>query len=146
MASKARLSLTPDEVACLLAVLRDGLGEAPGFPEPSERRVRLERWVQRLAERLPRDIDLELRLTPADLDVLVTALGIALKKARAAATGHFERLLEVRRQPGAADPEALTAAQHDLERVERLDALQGRLAQSLGPDAGRGGRRRWILP
>lgn len=129
-------------VPVLLTALEAGEAEAAAFPEGAERRERLQRLQRRITDSPTRGDRLDLRIGPADWDVISTCLGLAAKRLRSRLAAAFDRL---------ANPAAL-AAPTDLGPPERvlaeLESLES-LASAFGEQAERAGftrsGRRWIL-
>ena len=146
MPPRAKVTLTPAQAELLRAALRESLGDATGFPAGSDRHDRLERWIQRLDDRLSDRDAVDLRLKGADGDVLLASLGSALARLRASTKQDFDRLWEALTTPQSKASADLARAEQDLVRLEELETLHRLLKTAVTQEIGRTTGRRRILP
>ncbi|HEX2170899.1 MAG TPA: hypothetical protein VHL09_00440 [Dehalococcoidia bacterium] len=142
---RSKVSLSAGDRSLLLEALRASRDDPAGFPVESDRRERLERWIERFEERAGAG-PVEVRVAPSDWDVLQTSLGWLIRDLRAQCNRHFDVLQAGLVRPDTVAPDHLTAAQRDLGRLEQATVLLEHLRSRLVNEQERAARRRRILP
>lgn len=131
----------PEHTAPLLRSALNEAGRDPAlFPPGTERWERLARVMSRIAEVEPAGGNLDLRVSPAEWDVVTTCLGRVAKERRVALVALFDRLA---RQPDTDDRQDADRLLRELDGLDTLLAAFAEPAQTSNLDRA---RRRWILP